>query len=479
MKRKIAAILVADAVGYSRLVAEDEEDTLARFASCAGVFSDFINRFGGRIFDTAGDAILAEFASAVDAIRCAVDIQESLRVHNLAYTPSRQMSFRIGITIGDVVNRNGALLGDSVNVAARLESMAPAGGICISRTVYEAVAHKVSVEFSDLGQHHLKNIPNPVHAYTVALNVKSENRKRASHLASPATLYWGVFAAVVVVIAGIAGFMFIEREQSVQSVKPPPATATKASIPAEIEPNIKSVDSSSRPAKGTSAPQLSEQDAASSSEGLASSDDEEQPFREPSHLPTSDPLALQAVLKREWRECHEGQQPKQTIKSCTALINYKIYTGSDLASIYVELGRAQRDRARVDEAIEAYSEAIRLVPSARAYNNRGIAYFDKGQLQKAIVDYTEAIRLDPQYGEAFNNRAWTKVKAGRAAIALGDADKAVRLLPGKAYAWDTRANVHEALGNRKAAIRDFRTALTLDRKSEGSRSGLRRLGVQP
>jgi class 3 adenylate cyclase len=479
VKRKIAAILAADAVGYSRLVAEDEEDTLARLASYQAVFSDFVTRFGGRIFNTAGDAILAEFESAVDAVRCAVDIQETLRARNLAYTPSRQMSFRIGITIGDVVERDGDLLGDGVNVAARLESVSPAGGICISRSVHEVVAKKLSVEFSDRGEQHLKNIPDPVHAYTFSSDVKSENRKRASHLASPATLYWGVFAAVVVVLAGIASFMFIGREQSVQSVKPPPTTATKASIPAENEPNVKSADSSSRPAKGTSAPQLSEQDTASSSEGRASSDDEEQPFREPSHLPTSDPLALQAVLKREWRECHEGQQPEQTIKSCTALINYKIYTGSDLASIYVELGRAQRDRARVDEAIEAYSEAIRLVPGARAYNNRGIAYFDKGQLQKAIVDYTEAIRLDPQYGEAFNNRAWTKVKAGRAAIALDDADKAVRLLPGKAYAWDPRAHIHEDLGNKKAAIRDFRKALDLDSGSKGSLSGLKRLGAAP
>jgi len=478
VKRKIAAILAADAVGYSRLVAEDEEYALTQLAAYAAVFSDFINRFGGRIFDTAGDAILAEFDSAVDAIRCAMDIQESLRVRNMAYSPSRQMHFRIGITIGDVVDRNGSLLGDGVNVAARLESIAPEGGICISRSVYEAVAKKLSVDFCDKGQQRLKDIPDPVHAYTVTLNAKPTDRKPASHLASLLTRYWAALAAVMVVIAGIAGFMFAELEQTDQSVQSPPRTAIETFTPKRIKPSVKPTDSSSPPAEDKSAPPSGAHDTATNREGRASSGDEGQPLREPSHLP-SDPLPQQAVLKREWKSCHDGDEPDQIVRSCTALIGFEIYTGRDLASIYLELGRAQRDRKRVDEAIEAYSEAIQLEPSPRAYNHRGIAYFDNGQWQKAIDDYTEAVRLNPQFGEAFNNRAWSKFKAGRAGSALGDADKAVRLLPGIAYAWDTRAHIHEALGNRNAAIHDFRKALDLDKKSEASRSGLKRLGAQP
>jgi class 3 adenylate cyclase len=141
MKRKIAAIFAADVAGYSRLVAEDEEETLRRLASYRSVMDDFIARAGGRIFNTAGDAVLAEFSSAVEAVRCAIDIQESLRTRNLAYPASRQMSFRIGITIGDVVERDGDLLGDGVNIAARLEGIAPVGGICISRSVHEQVAN--------------------------------------------------------------------------------------------------------------------------------------------------------------------------------------------------------------------------------------------------------------------------------------------------------------------------------------------------
>ena len=129
------------------------------------VMDDFIARAGGRIFNTAGDAVLAEFSSAVEAVRCAIDIQESLRTRNMAYPASRQMSFRIGITVGDVVERDGDLLGDGVNIAARLEGIAPVGGICISRTVYEQVANKLSVQFADIGEQQVKNIPTPVHAY--------------------------------------------------------------------------------------------------------------------------------------------------------------------------------------------------------------------------------------------------------------------------------------------------------------------------
>src|SRR5204862_5954680 len=123
-----------------RLVAEDEEETIRRLAVCRGIFDELSVRYGGRIVNTVGDAILAEFASSVDAVRCAIDIQESVRARNLAYPSSRQMRLRIGITVGDVVEREGQLFGEGVNIAARLEELAPGGGICVSRNVYEQAA---------------------------------------------------------------------------------------------------------------------------------------------------------------------------------------------------------------------------------------------------------------------------------------------------------------------------------------------------
>ena len=237
MKRKIAAIFAADIAGYSRLVAEDEEETLRRLASYRQVTDDFIAKGGGRIFNTAGDAVLAEFPSAVEAVRCAIDIQESLRTRNMAYPPSRQMSFRIGITIGDVVERDGDLLGDGVNIAARLEGLAEVGGICISRAVHEQVANKLSVQFADIGAQEVKNIPTPVHAYMVAMRREDgtyatpqvKKPAKAQGAAQPNWM-WPVAVTVVSLAAiGVGGFLYFTKlETSAPKVVASSSTASPA-----------------------------------------------------------------------------------------------------------------------------------------------------------------------------------------------------------------------------------------------------------
>jgi class 3 adenylate cyclase len=254
MKRKIAAIFAADIAGYSRLVAEDEEETLRRLASYRSVVDDFIAKAGGRIFNTAGDAVLAEFPSAVEAVRCAIDIQESLRTRNLAYPPSRQMSFRIGITIGDVVERDGDLLGDGVNIAARLEGLAEVGGICISRAVHEQVANKLSVQFADIGAQEVKNIPTPVHAYMVAMrredgsySMPQVKKPSAKPGTAPANWMWPLAVAVIGVVAiAVAGFLYFtklelraERKQpsaASRNVVPVPAPTTANAVSPSLPP---------------------------------------------------------------------------------------------------------------------------------------------------------------------------------------------------------------------------------------------------
>lgn len=205
MKRKITAILAADVAEYSRLVAEDEEAALLRLEDYRTVFFDFVKRSRGRIVNMAGDAMLVEFDSAVEATRCAIDIQESLRTRNSTLEPDRQMQFRIGITIGDVVERGSDLLGDGVNIAARLESLAEPGGICISRSVYEQVANKVSVGFRDLGDQPVKNIPQPVHAFSIAWGTArlkpAPAKPQASAQQSP--LLWMLAGAGILSILGL------------------------------------------------------------------------------------------------------------------------------------------------------------------------------------------------------------------------------------------------------------------------------------
>ena len=239
MKRKIAAIFAADIAGYSRLVAEDEEETLRRLASYRHVIDDFIAKCGGRIFNTAGDAVLAEFPSAVEAVRCAIDIQESLRTRNMAYPPSRQMALRIGITIGDVVERDGDLLGDGVNIAARLEGLAEVGGICVSRAVHEQVANKLSVQFADIGAQEVKNIPTPVHAYMVAMRREDgtyatpQVKKPAKTQTAQPNWMWPVAVMVVSLAAiGVGGFLYFTKLETSAAHKVAAADATSPASPA-------------------------------------------------------------------------------------------------------------------------------------------------------------------------------------------------------------------------------------------------------
>ncbi|HXA68559.1 MAG TPA: adenylate/guanylate cyclase domain-containing protein [Bryobacteraceae bacterium] len=167
LERKLATILSADVAEFSRLMGEDEEQTLRIFRGHKQVFESLVAMHRGRIFNTAGDAILAEFGSAVEAVRCATDIQAALRTRNDQLPPSRQVKFRIGINLGDVMVHGQDLLGDGVNVAARLQTAAEPGGICISGSVHDQISNKLSLSFRSLGEMNFKNIQRPVRTFSI------------------------------------------------------------------------------------------------------------------------------------------------------------------------------------------------------------------------------------------------------------------------------------------------------------------------
>ena len=167
MERKLAAILSADVKGYSRLMGEDEEATIHTLTAYREVMTTLIQRHRGRVVDSPGDNLLAEFASAVDAVRCAVEVQHELRVRNTELPAQRKMEFRIGLNVGDVVVEGEKLYGDGVNIAARLEGLAEPGGICISRTVHDQVENKLVLSYEYLGEQTVKNIAKPVRVWRV------------------------------------------------------------------------------------------------------------------------------------------------------------------------------------------------------------------------------------------------------------------------------------------------------------------------
>src|SRR6266481_5163721 len=177
MERKLTAILCADVFGYSRLMGENEEATLRILSSHRKLIDSLIEQHRGRFVNSAGDSVLAEFASVVNAVQCAVEIQTTLKAENTNIPPDRRMEFRIGVNLGDVMMDGEQIYGDGVNVAARLESLADPGGICISGTVHEQVRDKLALGYEEGGEQTVKNIARPVHVWRVLLDGATPHRE--------------------------------------------------------------------------------------------------------------------------------------------------------------------------------------------------------------------------------------------------------------------------------------------------------------
>src|SRR5712691_4122858 len=187
MERKLAAILSTDVTGYSRLMGEDEVATIRTLTAYRDLMATLIQQHRGRVVDSPGDNLLAEFASVVEAVQCAVAIQGALRLRNAELPPHRRMEFRIGINLGDVIMEGERIYGDGVNIAARLEALAEPGGVLVSQTVHEQVRDKLPFTFEDLGEQQAKNIARPLRVYRVhGPGVAAERPPSAPTLPLPA-----------------------------------------------------------------------------------------------------------------------------------------------------------------------------------------------------------------------------------------------------------------------------------------------------
>jgi class 3 adenylate cyclase len=216
LERKLATILSADVAEYSRLMGEDEEGTLRTFRGHKQVFESLVAMHRGRIFNTAGDAILAEFNSAVEAVRCATDIQAALRTLNDKLPFSRQVRFRIGINLGDVMVQGQDLMGDGVNVAARIQTVAEPGGICISGSVHDQIRNKLSLSFQSLGERSFKNIQQPVRTFSITEAEAGDALPSATSQASAkkgGAAKW-IAAAVMLLLAGGGFWAYTANQRS-------------------------------------------------------------------------------------------------------------------------------------------------------------------------------------------------------------------------------------------------------------------------
>jgi len=173
VKRKLRAILAADVKGYSRMMGEDENGTYQTLTSYLESIRSIISEHNGRIFSSPGDAVMTEFASVVDAVQCAVKMQEKIEATNINVPEDRKMQFRIGVNLGDVIHDGEQVYGDGVNIAARIEGMAEAGGVCLSGTVYDSIENKLELEYEYMGEQKLKNIQKPIRLYRVQMRSKA------------------------------------------------------------------------------------------------------------------------------------------------------------------------------------------------------------------------------------------------------------------------------------------------------------------
>ncbi|MGD8687022.1 MAG: adenylate/guanylate cyclase domain-containing protein [Syntrophobacterales bacterium] len=236
-KRKLTAILSADVKGYSRLMGEDEEATVRTITAHRKVITSVIEKYRGRVVDSPGDNILAEFVSVVDAVQSAVEIQEVIRAKNAELPEERRMEFRIGVNLGDVIQEGERIYGDGVNIAARVEGLADPGGICISGSAYEQIENKLALGYDYIGEHTVKNIVKPIRVYKVPTG--PETLQKVTEEKKPAPGWQRAALAVVIALLVVAGGVAIWKS-SQPPISPLIETASveKMAFPLPDKPSI-------------------------------------------------------------------------------------------------------------------------------------------------------------------------------------------------------------------------------------------------
>ncbi len=236
-ERKLTAILSADVKGYSRLMQADEEGTIRTLTAYREMIASLIQKHRGRVVDSPGDNVLAEFKSVVDALRCGVEIQKELKAKNAELPEDRRMEFRIGINLGDVVEEGERIYGDGVNIAARVEGLAEPGGICVSGSAFEQVKNKLDLGYEHLGEHTVKNIAEPVRVYRVLVEPEAAGKVIGEKRFLGRVSRRAAIVAIIILIAvagGLAGWNFYLR----QSKRVEPASVEKMAFPLPDKPSI-------------------------------------------------------------------------------------------------------------------------------------------------------------------------------------------------------------------------------------------------
>ena len=435
-KRKLTAVFSADVAGYSRLMGEDESATVKTLETYKQVMFSLIKQHRGRVIDSPGDNLLAEFASVVDAVQCGVAIQKELQARNADLPENRKMQFRIGINLGDVIEEQDRIYGDGVNIAARLESCADPGGICVSKTAFDHIETKLPLGYEYLGEKEVKNIAKPVGAYRVLMEPRvtvagAKEKKPSVSLWRRKGILAGAVAALIVII-GLAVWNFYWHAPRIE-----PASTEKMAFPLPDKPSIAVLaftNMSGDPKDDLLGNGLAE----GIINGLAKSERILVIARNSTFTYKGKPVKVKQVAEEmgvryviEGSIQREGERVRITVQLVDALTGHHLFSeryDRDLKGILnlqdeitmkvltaVRVKLTSGEQARINERgtknLDAYLKVL------EAAEHKG-GTFNKERVQKAMKLLEEAIALDPEYAYAYSILATAYLDL----VALGASD---------------------------------------------------------
>jgi adenylate cyclase len=483
-KRKLTAILSADAKGYSRLMGEDEKATVRTITAHRKVMTSVIQKYRGRVVDSPGDNIMAEFVSVVDAVQSAVEIQEVIRAKNAELPEERRMEFRIGINLGDVIQEGERIYGDGVNIAARVEGLADPGGICISGSAYEQIENKLALGYHYIGEHTVKNIVKPIRVYRVPTG--PETLQKVPEEKRPAPSMQRVALAVVIALLVVAGGVAIWKSYRPSTPPMEAASVEKMAFPLPDKPSIAVLpfnNLSEDPKQEYFSDGLTEEiiSALSSVPKLfviarnSTFTYKDKPVKVQQ---VSEELGVRYVLEGSVRKA--GDKIRITAQLVDALNGHHLWAkryDRDLSEIFavqdeltkeiitamqVKLteGEQARAAARGTNNLEAYLKCLQANEYFNPTNK------ERNALAKQLAE--EAIALDPEYAWAYYNlgRAHQQdVWFGTSKSPKQSLDKAKELLQKAIVLDDNLAEAHGLLGFLYAVERQHDKALAQGKKA--------------
>jgi TolB-like protein/class 3 adenylate cyclase/Tfp pilus assembly protein PilF len=522
-KRKLTAILSADVKGYSRLMGEDEEATVRTITAHRKVITSVIEKYRGRVVDSPGDNILAEFVSVVDAVQSAVEIQEVIRAKNTELPEERRMEFRIGINLGDVIQEGERIYGDGVNIAARVEGLADPGGICISGSAYEQIENKLALGYDYIGEHTVKNIVKPIRVYRVPTG--PETLQKVIEEKKPAPRWQKAAIAVVIALLVVAGGVAIWKS-SRPPASPPIETASveKMAYPLPDKPSIAVlpfVNMSEDPKQEYFSDGLTEEIITALSNVpnlfvIASNSVFTYKGKPVKVNQVAEELGVRYVLEGSVRKA--GDDIRITAQLVDAFSGHHLWaerydrklseifavqdelTKNIITALQLELteGEQVREVARGTNNLKAYlkylqsmeridqfnresnalgkqlaEEAIALDPEyamayralARAHQMDvwlGTSKSPKQSLAKSLELYKKAIELDPTYAAGYAALGFQYSTMGKYDKGVETAEKGVELNPNTAYAHAMLGHTLRFAGRFEEAISAYKKAIRLD-----------------